>query len=109
MQADKIAKFVNSIVRFVDFFPEPGKYLLGLVTEKLYQDIILIFEIKIDRTISDTGFPGDLRNGWLEKTLFRKYFDCRFKDPMIFVVYFLFSANNRPLSNFYAYEWILIH
>jgi hypothetical protein len=63
MQADKIAKFVDSIVRFVDFFPEPGKYLLGLVTEKLHKDIILIFKIKIDRTISDTGFPGDLRNG----------------------------------------------
>jgi len=63
MQADKIAKFIDSIVRFVDFFPEPGKYLLGFVAEKLYQDIILIFEIKIDSTISDIGFPGDLRNG----------------------------------------------
>jgi len=63
MQADKIAKFIESIVRFVDFFPEPGKYLLGFVAEKLHQDIILIFEIKIDRTISDIGFPGDLRNG----------------------------------------------
>ena len=63
MQTDKIAKFIDSIVRFVDFFPEPGKYLFGFVAEKLYQDIILIFEIKIDRTISDIGFPGDLRNG----------------------------------------------
>jgi len=63
MQVDKIAKFIDSIVRFVNFFPEPGKYLLGFVAEKLNQDIILIFEIKIDRTISDIGFPGDLRNG----------------------------------------------
>jgi hypothetical protein len=63
MQADKIAKFIESIVRFVDFFPEPGKYLLGFVAEKLHQYIILIFEIKIDRAISDIGFPGDLRNG----------------------------------------------
>ena len=97
MQADKNEKFIDSIVRFVDFFPEQGKYLFGFVAEKLYQDIILIFEIKIDGTISDIGFPGDLRNGWMEKTLFSKYLDCRFKDPVIFIVYFLFSTNNRPL------------
>jgi hypothetical protein len=60
MSADKIPQFVDSIVCFVDFFPEATKNLLGLVTEKLNQDIILIFEIKIDSTIGNFCFPGDL-------------------------------------------------
>jgi hypothetical protein len=60
MPVDKISEFVDRVVRFVNFFLKPCKNLLGLISEKLDKDIILIFEIKIDCTVSHTRFPGDL-------------------------------------------------
>jgi hypothetical protein len=63
MSTNKIAKLINGIVRSVNFLPEASKNLSGLVAEKLNQDIIFVFEIKIDRAVSDPCFSGDLRNG----------------------------------------------
>jgi hypothetical protein len=60
MPPDEIAKFIQSIVRFFNLSPEPVKYLLGSVTEKLHQNVILIFKIKIDGAIRHTGLFRDL-------------------------------------------------
>jgi hypothetical protein len=54
----------------------------------LNQNIILIFEIQIDGAIGNSGFFGDLGNGRLMKTLSGKNLNSRFKDLIIFVVFF---------------------
>lgn len=63
MSPNKISKFINSIVRFIDRFPEAGKNLPGFITEKLNQDIVFILEIKVDGPIGNPGFFCNLRNG----------------------------------------------
>jgi hypothetical protein len=62
MSTNKIAKFINGIVGSVNFLSEASKNLSGFIAEKLNQNIIFVFEIKIDRAVSDPGFPGNLRN-----------------------------------------------
>ena len=59
MPMDKVAKPVTGIVRLVDRFPEPIKYLFGLIAEKLNQNIIFIFKIEINGPVSDPGFLGN--------------------------------------------------
>jgi hypothetical protein len=59
MPMDKIPKPVNGIVRRADLFPEPVKYLFCLMAEKLNQNIVFIFKIEIDGSISDPGFLGN--------------------------------------------------
>ena len=62
MSTNKIAKFINGIVGSVNFLSEASKNLSGFIAEKLNQNIIFVFEIKIDRAVSDPCFPGNLRN-----------------------------------------------
>jgi hypothetical protein len=62
MPPNQISKFINSGIRAVDVFSEASKSLSGFITEKLNQDIFFILEIKINGTIGDPGFPGDLGN-----------------------------------------------
>ena len=65
------------------------KHLLGSVTEKLHQDVIFIFKIKIDSPVSHPGLFGDLGNGWLMKTLAGKYLYSRFQDQVIFIIFII--------------------
>jgi hypothetical protein len=62
MSTNQAAKFINSRIRSVNFLSEAGENLSGFITEKLNQDIFFIFEIKIDGTIGDPRFLGNLRN-----------------------------------------------
>jgi len=55
------------------------------------QNVIFIFEIKVDGAVCNSGFSGDLRYGCLGKTLLGKYLNRCFQNPMIFVVCFYFS------------------
>jgi hypothetical protein len=60
MLAYEIPQFIYGVVRLVDFFPQPAKRLLGPETEKMNQNVIFIFEIKVDGAICNSGFFGDL-------------------------------------------------
>ncbi len=62
MSMNQVAKFINSSIRSAYFLSEAGENLSGLITEKLDQDILFIFEIKIDRTIGNPRFLSNLRN-----------------------------------------------
>jgi hypothetical protein len=63
MTPNKATQFVMAAIGLVDGRPKPIKNLLGSVIEKLDQDIVFIFEIKIYGTIRHTGLSGDLGNG----------------------------------------------
>jgi len=60
MFPNKISEFLNGIGTLFDRFFEPVKYQFCFVAEKLSKNIILIFEIEINRTVSDSSFFGDL-------------------------------------------------
>lgn len=89
MPADQVAKLVHGIFGLADFFPEQVENLFGLVGKKLHQDVVLIFEIQINRPVRYTGFPCDLGNRGLKKSLICKHLDGSFKDAMIFVTVFI--------------------
>ena len=80
----------------VDFRSEPFKNLFGFVLKKIDQDVVFIFEIQVDGTISHAGFPGDLGNSWLIKPLSRKHLHRRFQDKMIFVIFIFFIDFSLP-------------
>jgi len=63
----------------------------------LHQNVIFIFEIKIDGAVGDPGFFGDLGNGRLMKSVSGKNLDRRFKDLVIFIIFFD-PVNDGPPS-----------
>ena len=60
VMANKINKFIFCVFPLFNLFPESLKYLSGLVAEKLYQNVIFIFKIKIDGAVSYTCFFRNL-------------------------------------------------
>jgi hypothetical protein len=97
MTPNKAAQFVMAAIGLVDGRPKSIKNLLGSVVEKLYQDIVFIFEIKIYGTIRHTGLPGDLGNGRLVKALAGKHFYSCFQDEMILVIFDYFIDFRPPV------------
>ena len=95
MPPDKIAQFRRTIVRLFNLGAEAFEHLLGPVTEKLHQNIVFIFEIKIDGSIGHTGLFGDLGDGRLVEALSGKDFDGCFQDKMILIILFS-SVDFRP-------------
>ncbi len=87
MSSNQVSKLINGVFGFIHLFSETSENLLGLVIEELNQNIIFVFEIKIDGAISHTGFFGDLSNGRLKETVFGKYLDRRLEYPVVFVVF----------------------
>jgi len=96
MPPDEIAQFIKAVVRLFHLSSEPVKHLLGSVAEKLHQNIIFIFEIKIDGTVGHPGLFSDLGNGRLVEALAGKYSDSRFQNEMIFVI-FIILVDSDPL------------
>jgi len=101
MPVYQIPQFVDGIIGPVNIFLEATKDLFGFIVEKVDQNIIFIFEIKIDCPIGNPGFFCDLRNRRLKETLLGKILYGGFKNAMVFIVIFFFSSNNRPPSNSY--------
>jgi len=96
VSTDQVSKFVNGVIGPVDLLPEATEDLLGLIVEKLYQNIVLIFKIEVDRSIGDTGFSGDLCNGRLKEPLLGEYlYGCVQYSP-IFVVCLFSLADGTP-------------
>ena len=85
---DEIAKFFQTVVRFFDRRPEAIKHLFGSVAEKLHQNVIFIFEIKIDGSVGHSGLFGNLGNGRLVKSMSGKNLNRRLKNLMIFMIFF---------------------
>ena len=63
MAPNKAAQFIMAAIELVDGRPKSIKNLLGSVVEKLDQNIVFIFKIKINGTICHTGLSGNLGNG----------------------------------------------
>ena len=104
MPVNQIPEFADGIVRLFHLFPETGKNLFGLIGEKLNQNIIFVLEIQINGSIRNTGFPRDLRNGCLMKTLFCKNAYGRLQYPVVFlacgIVRFCTDDNLRKQPDF---------
>ena len=103
MHPNEIAKLVQAGIGPIHLRTETIKYLLGFIIEKLDQNIVFILEIKIDGAVGDAGFFGNLGNGRLMKSLSGKNLDSRFKNLVIFMIFFD-PVNDRPvlgLRSFY--------
>jgi len=96
MTPDQVSKFINGIFGLVHLFPEAPENLLGLVIEELNQNIIFVFEIKIDGAISHAGFFGNLSNGRMKEPVFGKYLDSRLEYAMVFIIFFTFFIDVAP-------------
>jgi hypothetical protein len=75
VMANQNSEFVNGTVGPIDILAKALKNLLGLVIEKLNQNVVFVFEIEINRTVGDTGFFSNLRNGRLKIPLAGEYLD----------------------------------
>jgi len=53
-------ELINGAVGPIDIFAKALKNLLGLIVEKLNQNVVFVFKIEINRTVGDTGFFCDL-------------------------------------------------
>jgi len=87
MSSNQIAEFIDSVIDLIHFFSETSKNLFGFVIEKLNQNIIFVFEIKIDGAVGNAGFFSNLGNGRLKESIFGKYLDSRLEYPMVFVIF----------------------
>jgi len=96
MSPDQVSKLINGIFGLIHFFSETPENLLGLVIEKLNQNIIFVFEIKIDGAVGHAGFFSNLGNGRLKESVFRKYLDSRLEYPMVFIVFSALFINIAP-------------
>jgi len=55
-----MSKLFNGAIGAIDIISESFKYLFCFVAEKLDKDVIFVFEIKIDCSISNLRLFGDL-------------------------------------------------
>ena len=96
MSSDQVSKLINGIFGLVHLLSESPENLLGLVIEKLNQNIIFVFEIKIDGAVGYAGFFSNLGNGRLKESVFGKYLDSRFEYPMVFIIFSALFFNIAP-------------
>ena len=54
------SELINGTVDPIDIFTKALKNLLGLVVEKLNQNVVFVFKVEINRTVGDTGLFCDL-------------------------------------------------
>jgi hypothetical protein len=99
VDANQIAQFVKSGIGAIDLLTEALEYLLGLIAEKLDQDVVLVFEIEVDGSVGDTGFTGDLGNGRLEVTLPCEYLYGRFQNAVVLVIFFSISDGQTSIGS----------
>ncbi len=95
MAPNKIAQLINGCLRMVDFFAKVGKNLPCFIIEKMDQDVIFIFEVKINSPIGNPRGPCNLRYGRFMETGFCKYGDRSFQDAMVFII-FIFGTDGAP-------------
>lgn len=111
MPPNEVSQFIDGGLRVIDLFTKAGKDLARFVIEKMDQNVIFIFKVKIDGPIGDTGGPCNLRYGRFVETGLREYRDCRFQDPVIFII-FGFGSDGLPLGwrpNPYMNEYSFIY
>jgi hypothetical protein len=86
MPSNQVSEFVFSVLGCLHLILESIKDPPGFIAEKIEKNIGFIFEINIDGAVRYTGGLGDLRNGRLMVSLFRKHFDSGIKDLVVFVI-----------------------
>jgi ferredoxin len=82
--AHQVEKFLFGRSPFFDSLAEPLEYQAGFVLVELNQNIVFVFEIKIDGPVSNAGLLGHLGHGGMVKTLLCENFHSRFKDLVVF-------------------------
>jgi hypothetical protein len=87
MPTNQIAQFIQAAAGPIHFGLKLVEDLLGPVAEKLDQNVVFIFKIQINCPVGDTGFFSNLCDRTLMKSLSGKYFDSRFQDSMVFIVF----------------------
>jgi hypothetical protein len=95
MQTDQIPQLLYRIPPAADLFPEALENLLGLVAEKLDQNIVFILEVEVDGPIGHSGFFGDFGNRRMSVSILGKYLDGGIENQMILVI-FVFSVDRSP-------------
>ena len=85
MCPNQVAQFPQGRIFLIHRLAKAIKDLLGLELVELYQNIVLVFEIEIDRSIRHTGLFGYLGYRGLKKTLLGKNFHGCFHDALIFI------------------------
>ena len=95
MHPYEIAKFVQAGIGTIHLRPETIKYLLCFIIEKLDQNIVFILKIQIDGAVGDLGDFGNLGNSRLMKSMSGKNLNSRFKDLVIFIIFF-YPVNDGP-------------
>jgi hypothetical protein len=104
MHPYEITKFVQAGIGLIHLRPETIKYLLGFIIEKLDQNIVFIFEIQVDSAVGDPGDPGNLGNSRLVKSLSGKNLNSRFKDLVIFIIFFYPVNDGPPYCLLFLYQ-----
>jgi hypothetical protein len=94
---DEVSQLLDGTATAIDFFSEALENLLGLVFEKLNQDIVLVFEVQIDGPIGHTSFSGDLGNGRLMISVTGKHLYGRFENAVVFIVFFAGTDGLTPV------------
>jgi hypothetical protein len=95
--SDEVSQLLDGAAPAIDFFSETLENLLGLVFEKLNQDIVLVFEVQIDGPIGHTSFSGDLGNGRLMISVTGKHLDSCFENPVVFIVFIAGTDGLTPV------------
>jgi hypothetical protein len=75
---------------------EAVENLLGFESEKLYEDVVLVFEIQINGTVGHPRLPGDLGDGGLIETLPGEHFHGRFQYAVVLVFGFCPGVDKPP-------------
>jgi hypothetical protein len=104
---NQVAHLIDGAVGFFDLLLEALKDLFGLVAEKLHQDVALVLEIKVNGSIGDAGFPGDLGNGGLMKPVAGENLYGGFQNAVILVV-FTPAVNRGPPAKMAMNEYSFI-
>jgi len=96
MAPDKITKLIDRLVSMADFFTKTGENLAGFEIEKMDQNVVFIFKVKIYGPIGHARRFSDLGYGRLVETGLGKDGNGSFQNAMVFVV-FDFGSNRAPL------------
>jgi hypothetical protein len=104
---NQVAHLFDGAVGFFDLFLEALKHLPGLVAENLHQDVALVLEIKVNGSIGNAGFPGDLGNGGLVESIVGKDLYGGFQNAVILVV-FSPAVNRGPPAKMAMNEYSFI-
>jgi hypothetical protein len=99
MPVNQHPQLVDGRFGLVHLLTETLEGLGGPVAEEVDQNVVLVLEIQVDRTVRDPGLAGNLGNGGFVETLLGEDLDGGFQNALVLVVGFGFSGDDEPLSD----------